>query len=133
MTKSGLTYVDDVPVEVEERLRAICVALPDVHEQQAWKGARWRVRTRTFASVLGVEDEHGARSVVLAFRSAGEELEVLRRAGPPFLLLGWGRDAIGLMLDEATDWDEVAELITESYCVMAPQKLVAQVDRPPEG
>ncbi len=26
--------------------------------------------------------------------------------------------------------DEVAELMTESYCVMAPKKLLALVDRP---
>ena len=132
MTKSGLTFVDDVPTPVEAQLRAICLELPDAYEQQAWKGVRWMVRTKTFANVLGVEDAGGARRVVLAFRSAGDELEVLRRAGHPFLMLGWGRDAVGLILDDATDWDEVEELITESYCLMAPQKLVALVDRPPE-
>lgn len=62
----------------------------------------------------------------------GDELESLRSAGPPFLLLGWGRDAIGLVIDDDTDWDEVRELVTESYCLMAPKKLVALVDRPPD-
>ena len=38
--------------------------------------------------------------------------------------------AMGLTLDDATDWDEVAELVVESYCVLAPRKLVALVDRP---
>jgi len=28
------------------------------------------------------------------------------------------------------DWGEVAELVTESYCVLAPKKLVALVERP---
>jgi hypothetical protein len=37
---------------------------------------------------------------------------------------------MGLTLDAATDWDEVAELVVESYCVLAPRKLVALVDRP---
>ena len=36
-----------------------------------------------------------------------------------------------MVVDEDTDWDEVTELLTESYCVMAPQKLVALLDRPP--
>ena len=72
-------------------------------------------------------------SVVLAFRSQGEELEVLRNAGRPFLMLGWGRDAIGMVLDNTTDWDEVKEVVTESYCAMAPQKLAALVERPDEG
>jgi hypothetical protein len=35
-----------------------------------------------------------------------------------------------MILDEATDWVEVAELLTESYCLLAPKKLTAQVDRP---
>ena len=71
--------------------------------------------------------------VVLAFRSLGVELEALRNTGRPFLVLGWGRDAIGMVLDETTDWDEVRELVTESYCMMAPRKLVALVERPDEG
>jgi hypothetical protein len=28
------------------------------------------------------------------------------------------------------DWDEVAELLPESYCVLAPKKLAALVSRP---
>jgi hypothetical protein len=67
---------------------------------------------------------------VLAFRSAGEELEALRRAGHPFFVLGWGRDALGMVLDDGTEWDEVREVVTESYCALAPQKLVALVERP---
>jgi hypothetical protein len=87
------------------------------------------VRKRTFAHVLGVEQADADPVVVLSFRSEGEELEVLRRAGHPFLVLGWGRDAMGMVLDDP-DWDEVAELVTESFCVMAPKKLTTLVDRP---
>jgi predicted DNA-binding protein (MmcQ/YjbR family) len=132
MAPPGITYVDDVPEEIEERLRAICLALPDAHEQVAWKGTRWMVRKKTFASVLGIDDAEGLRSVLLAFRSEGDELEMFRHSGHPFLMLEWGRDAVGLVLDDNTDWDEVRELVTDSYCVMAPKKLAAQVDRPPE-
>jgi hypothetical protein len=70
--------------------------------------------------------------VVLSFRSAGEELEVLRRTGPPFFVLGWGRDAMGMVLDEP-DWNEVAELVIESFCMLAPKKLTMLVDRPATG
>ena len=42
------------------------------------------------------------------------------------------QDVMGMVLDNATDWDEVLELVTESYCLLAPKKLVAQVERPPE-
>jgi hypothetical protein len=125
-------YIDDVPEHLEVRVRALCLELPEAHEERAWVGTRWRVRRRTFAHVLGVEDADGGSLVVLAFRSEGEELQALRYAGRPFLVLGWGRDAIGMVLDETTDWDEVRELVTESYCVMAPRKLIALVERPDE-
>jgi hypothetical protein len=81
--------------------------------------------------VLGVDRGEGTPVVVLTFRSAGEELEVLRHAGPPFFVLGWGRDAMGMELDADTDWDDVRDLVTESYCVLAPKKLVDRIDRPP--
>jgi hypothetical protein len=39
---------------------------------------------------------------------------------------------MGMVLDADTDWHEVSELVTESYCVLAPNKLVALVERPDE-
>jgi hypothetical protein len=35
-----------------------------------------------------------------------------------------------MIIDAATDWAELAELVTESYCIQAPKKLAAQVERP---
>lgn len=132
MADAARRYTDEVPSDVEARVRALCLDLPEAYEERAWVGTRWMVRRRTFAQVLGVEDGDGSQ-VVLAFRSQGDELEVLRHAGPPFLVLGWGRDALGLVLDDTTDWDEVQELVTESFCAMAPQKLVALVVRADGG
>lgn len=129
MATTARRYLDDVPEHVEARLREICEGLPDSYEERAWVGTRWRVRTKTFAQVLAIEDDAGRR-VVLTFRSSGEELEVLKRVGDPFCELGWGRNAMGMRLDDDTDWTEVAEIVTESFCVMAPKKLAARVDRP---
>jgi hypothetical protein len=70
---------------------------------------------------------------VRAGRSTGEELEVLRHTGHPFFVLGWGRDALGMVLDEDTDWDEVREVVVESFCALAPQKLVRLLYRPDDG
>lgn len=132
MAGSKGRYTDDVPADIEVRLRDRCLALPDAYEERAWVGTRWKVRTRTFAHVLGIEHDAGLL-VVLAFRAASEEFETLRHAGHPFFVLGWGRDAMGMVLDADTDWDEVRELVTESYCVLAPKKLIALVDRPDLG
>lgn len=133
MTDAKRRYTDDVPEPIEVRLRALCLGLPSAYEERAWVGTRWMVRKRTFAHVLGVEDGERGSVVVLSFRSAGEELEALRGAGHPFFVLGWGRDAVGMVLDADTDWDEVRELLIESYCLLAPKKLIALIDIPGGG
>jgi hypothetical protein len=135
-----VTEDSDVEADVLERVRAICLALPDAYEEQAWTGRRWLVRRKTFAHVLAVDDgkpQAHARAVgdagpvtIVTFRSTGAELEALSHAGHPFFHAGWGRDVVGMVLDDATDWKEVAELLTESYCVLAPQTLAAQAPRP---
>jgi hypothetical protein len=133
MTAATRRYTDDVPDDIEARLRELCLGLPDSSEERAWVGTRWVVRKRTFAHVLGVEDANTGVLVVLAFRSVGEELEVFRDAGHPFFVLGWGRDALGMVLDAETDWDEVREVVIESFCVLAPKSLIALIDRPDDG
>jgi YjbR len=130
MSEGKRRYTDRVPEEFELRLRKICLALPEVYEERAWVGTRWQVRNRTFAHVLGIDQGDAEPIVVLSFRATGDELEMLRHAGHPFFVLGWGRDAIGMVLDETTDFAEVSELLTESYCVLAPKKLIALVNRP---
>jgi hypothetical protein len=132
MADAKRRYTNDVPDDVTIRVREVCLGLPDAYEERAWVGTRWMVRKRTFAHLLGVEVDGTDPVVVLSFRSAGEELEVLRRTGHPFFVLGWGRDAMGMVLDEP-DWNEVAELVTESFCMLAPKKLTMLVDRPAGG
>ena len=129
-----------VAQKVVDALGAICLALPETHEEKAWVGTRWRVGTRTFAHVLAVDSGWppayaGASGsdgplTVMMFRSSGPELAALAGAGDPFFATPWRADEIGMVLGDDVDWDEVRELITESYCVMAPQRLVDQLDRP---
>ncbi|HSA52068.1 MAG TPA: MmcQ/YjbR family DNA-binding protein, partial [Yinghuangia sp.] len=102
-----------IPPDVLIRLRAVCLGLPEAYEEPAWVGTRWRVRKRTFAHVVAVEE--GSTSVlaqvsgadgpatVVTFRAAGDELQALREAGPPFFHAGWGRDVLGMFLDDDTD------------------------------
>ena len=67
---------------------------------------------------------------VLTFRSSGPELDAPSRRGPSVLRAPVGPDVVGMVLEAGVDWNEVAELITESYCVLAPKRLVEVVDRP---
>ena len=130
----------EVPAPIIARLRSICLALPDAQQEDAWVGTRWRVRRKTFAHVLAVENgwppayARAAGSdgplLALTFRSSGPELEALSASGHPFFKPVWFPDIVGMVLDDESDWEEVAELLTESYCVLAPPALVAMVDRP---
>jgi hypothetical protein len=137
-----MTEYGDVPPEIVAAVRSVCLGLPEAYEEPAWVGIRWRIRKRTFAHVLTVDSAHPpayARAVgtdslvtVLMFRSSGPELDALRNAGHPFFAPRWRGDEVGMVIDADADWDEVAELLTDSYCVQAPKKLVEQVDRPTE-
>lgn len=51
--------------------------------------------------------------------------------GHPFFKPDWGADVVGMVLDDGADWQEVAELLTESYRVLAPKRLAVTVDGPP--
>jgi hypothetical protein len=55
-------------------------------------------------------------------------LDALVGAGYPFSP-GWGGGLVTMVLrdDGTTDWGEVKELLTESYCLLAPKKLVARL------
>lgn len=133
----------EVPGELVRRLAEVCLALPEAYQERAWVGVRWRIRSTTFAHVLPVSESGPpayARAaapkgpmVVLTFRSSGEELHALRHAGPPYFPAQWSRHLVGRSLSEdgaEVDWDELAELLTESYCTVAPKKLLALVARP---
>jgi hypothetical protein len=136
-----VTARSEVPTDVIDKLRAVCLDLPEAYEEEAWVGTRWRVRQRTFAHVLVLADGWPpayARAAgidgpacLLTFESAGAELDTLSAIGPPYFKPPWRPTVVGVILDRGVDWDEVAELLTESYCVLAPKALVARVDRPP--
>lgn len=115
-----------VPVEWVERLSAIVAAFPEVREHDAWVGMAWKVRSATVAHVFGGEDQ----LFRLTFRAEPDEVMAFQHMGGPYFKASWGSNVVGLLLDDGTDWDEVAELLTESYCIQAPPALAEQVARP---
>lgn len=116
----------EVPEGYVQRMGAVLRPLPEIVQEPAWVGVRWRVRGRTVAHVFGGED--GLFRVT--FRGEPDEVAAFEHLGEPYFRGGWGHDVIGLLVDDATDWEEVAELLTDSYCLRAPAELVALVERP---
>jgi hypothetical protein len=57
-----------------------------------------------------------------------EERKALLSCGHPFFASQAGRDRIGVLLTDDTDWEEIRELVTDSYRALAPKKLAALLD-----
>ena len=121
------------------RVAEVALPLPGAYEEDAWTGVRWRVRQRTFAHVvalhhsdaverLGITD--GRTVTVVTLRSAGEERAALEAMGPPYLFPSWADDVVTVVLDDDIDWTELRELVTESYRLLAPRRLVRELDGP---
>jgi len=72
----------------------------------------------------------GLDHLVAEQEAAPEEIAALVAAGHPYFATGQG-NRIGIVLDDATDWDEVDELVRESYRLLAPKKLVALLEDAP--
>lgn len=108
------------------RLREICARLPEVTSERSGRHATFGVRGRTVAYSL--DDHHGDGVVCKAAPGWNDALvgaEPGRFYRPAYLAArGW----VGLRLDAGpVDWDEVADLVEESYVLVAPKRLGALV------
>lgn len=112
-----------------DRVREICLGLPEAIEKEAWGGPTFRVK-KMFA--MYVDDHHGDGRLALWIKSTAEDQDVLvdndpeRFFVPPYMgSSGW----IGVRLEKGrVDWDVVEELVEDGYRLVAPRKLAAQLD-----
>jgi predicted DNA-binding protein (MmcQ/YjbR family) len=108
-----------------DRLRALCLALPAATEKETWGDPTWRVRDRIFAMQKG--NFEGGRPSLWCKAPDGEQpalvaSEPVRFFVPPYVgHKGW----IGTYLDKSIDWEQLADLVEQSYRLIAPRRLVA--------
>ncbi len=109
------------------RLRALCLALPEVTEKVSHGEPTWFVR-RTF--VMFADHHHDDRLAFWCAAPVGAQEELVaaepgRFFRPPYVgHRGW----LGVYLDVPLDWTEIAEIVRDAYRVVAPRKLVAQLE-----
>jgi YjbR len=124
-----------LPEELVERIRAICLALPEVTVRVDYSRVRERstaysfdIRRRSFCLLVAVQDPAGKVVPLVRLRAGHEERRALLSTGHPYFPSRAGRDRIGVLLTDDTDWTELRELVTESYRMLAPKKLSALLD-----
>jgi predicted DNA-binding protein (MmcQ/YjbR family) len=109
-----------------DRLREICLVFPEAVEGGGVGSPSFRVRDKIFAMhhpmhgrpTMWCKAPPGAQQALVS--SDPERFFV-----PPYVgCHGW----IGHWLDVAIDWDEVADLVEESYRMTAPKRLIARIE-----
>ena len=107
-----------------ERLRAICLALPEATEKLAWGEPTWRVRGKIFAQLD--DHHHGADHLAVWLPAPLGEQEAMvftdpeRFFRPPYVgVRGW----VGVRIDRRVDWPAVSNLVAQAYRMVAPPRL----------
>ena len=111
-----------------KQLRKICLALPEAVDKPfgGHTTPTYRVRDKIFVMQSSDRERHalwckappGAQRILV-----GSDPE--RFFSPPYVgPKGW----IGMYLNGTVDWELVTDLVTDSYRMTAPKRLLAQLD-----
>jgi hypothetical protein len=112
-----------------ERLRPICLALPDTSERLSHGEPAWFIREKkTF--VTYANHHHDERIAFWCAAPDGAQHALVtaqpdRFFVPPYVgHRGW----LGVRLDVPVDWDEIADLVLAAYRAVAPKRLLDRLD-----
>jgi predicted DNA-binding protein (MmcQ/YjbR family) len=109
------------------RLSEICLALPEASRRDQGSHSAFLVRKKIFAYYL--DNHHGDGIVAVSCKAPpGENAELAALDPGRFYVPAYigPRGWVALRLDNPrVDWGEVAELVADSYRLVAPRRLVA--------
>lgn len=98
---------------------------------EAWGEPTFRVRNKMFATFAAAANHHGAgRPATWCKAGPGNQGFMVAAAPDRFFVppyvgpSGW----VGVWLDGDCDWAELAELLRDSYRLVAPKRLAALLD-----
>ena len=113
------------------RLRRICLKLPETRETVKWQHPTFEAGKKIFAVL-----DHYQGSFCIAFRVSPDRaaglLQDSRFFEAPY---GAGRGWLCLRTDGKLDWENIAELVKESYRQVALKRMLAALDtvEPPDA
>lgn len=118
------TMGDMAPSQLD-RLRSLCLALPETTERRSHGEPAWFIRAKRLF-VTYADHHHDDRLAFWCAAPEGAQAELVasdpaRFFIPPYVgHRGW----LGVYLDVPTDWAEIAEIVTDAYRVVAPKNLL---------
>ena len=124
-----LSAPSDGPGTIVERVRAICLALPEVTEKVSHGAPAFFVRKQFVMLWANGHHDHQFAHLWCA-APVGAQAELLdtepeRFFRPPYV---GGRGWLGVRLDGRVDWDEVGAVCEAAYRTVAPTRLLAALD-----
>ncbi len=120
-----------MPTDPIERLRKLCLSLPQAQEVEAWGAPTFRVNNKVFTIHAGPDDQRGYRRTSAWCKAKPLTQDMLLRAEPELYFAppyvgpkGW----VGVWLDRSTDWGALEGLVRDAYRLTAPKRLIARLD-----
>ena len=112
-----------------ERLRRICLDLPETTERPSHGEPSWFVRDKK-QFVMLADHHHDDRFGFWCAAPPGVQEELVatepeRYFRPPYV---GGRGWLGVYLDVPVDWDVIADLVEDTFRMVAPKRLAAELD-----
>jgi hypothetical protein len=112
-----------------ERLREVCLALPSVTERLSHGEPTWFVQDKK-VFVMYADQHHDEIVGFWCAAPAGAQETFIQAKPeqfykPPYVgHRGW----LGVRLDVPVDWDEIADIVEDAYRMIAPKRLVAELE-----
>jgi hypothetical protein len=110
-----------------ERLREICLALPEAFEKEAWGECTFRVSGGSMFAMTD-NNHHNSGHVAVWVKAPAMVQEILVGSDPKRFFIppymgkkGW----VGVRIDHKVKWDEVAAILKDGYLMSAPNKVRA--------
>src|SRR5687767_5061364 len=111
-----------------DRVRAICLALPETSERPSHGAPTFFAGSKTF--VMFMDDHHDdGRLAIWCSAPLGAQGDLVRADGERFFVppyvghRGW----LGIRLDRDVDWHELAQLIEDGYRMVATKRAIAKL------